>query len=195
MTDTWEPKAARTAQYAEYDVTNTAVGMRCTINGVTISTATGLADRNAAIDAMVALWNAQSNPYFSTITASSDDTTATQFRLTADTKGVPFVVLVEEYIAAWGTLTADAATLIPADGPEFYDNVDNWSGGALPAANADIIFKETNISCCWNLPTSAIAIDTLKTHASFTGVIGLNPFAFGTDIHFTGKINLINRSA
>jgi hypothetical protein len=56
---------------------------------------------------------------------------------TAATAGIPVVVSCTTDSAS-GTITA--AEVTAATGPNFVDNVENWSGGALPVDSDDIIF-------------------------------------------------------
>lgn len=175
----WRPRASRRIQRSIYDINNSTTAIRATVNGYIITGNTG-ANRDESVDYFVTKWNAETSPYFSKITAAPDLATATQAILTADVSGVPFVVVIEEYYsAAWHTVAA-AASSVAATGPEFYDNILNWSSGAVPIAADDIWFEPCNISCCWNLPAAGPAIDEIKIWAGYTGVIGLNPNAFAT---------------
>lgn len=79
--------------------------------------------------------NAVGNDFtdFDEISASSNgiDTVT----LTHDTAGVPFTVAVSDVSAGTATLSSVQSPT----GPNFVDNVNNWSGGSLPV-NADRIF-------------------------------------------------------
>jgi len=175
----WRPRASRTTQVSVYDINNSSTAIRATINGFVITGDTG-GSRDATIDNAVIKWNVQTSPYFSKITATPDLATATQLILTADVSGVPFTVVIEEYhTAAWHVVAA-AASSVAATGPEFYDNILNWSLGAVPVATNDVYFEPGNVGCCWNLPAAGPAIDDFRFWAGFTGVFGLNPNAFAT---------------
>lgn len=62
---------------------------------------------------------------------------------------------------------------VAGTGPHHYDNVSNWSTGALPADNDTIVFKDGGVSCLYNLSQSSTTPGQVDIYKSFTGSIGL----------------------
>lgn len=112
--------------------------------------------------------------------------------ITADTEGakliltgpagVPITVSVKTIDSseesADGTITADAAASTQtATGRHFADNAENYQGGALPVTSDTVQFRESDISCLYNVDgdawASAVATLYVQHFATFTGRIGL----------------------
>lgn len=89
--------------------------------------------------------------------------------LTHDTPGTPFTLTVTES----GTGTAPEATATAGDGPNFYDNADNWSLGAVPIATNDVFVDDSAVSILYGMGQSGIAIASFTVGRNFTGTIGL----------------------
>ena len=103
-----------------------------------------------------------------TCTGGRLDTDGTQTHL----RSRPFTLTATEVTA--GTGTATAASTQVATGPHHWDNVDNWSGGAVPVDSDDVVFDDGSVSCLYSMgvPT-AVSLATLKRRKSYTGKIGL----------------------
>jgi trimeric autotransporter adhesin len=91
--------------------------------------------------------------------------------LTHDTAGVPFTLTVSETTAGDGTATEATATA--ATGPNFWDNVDNWSGGAVPVAADDVYIDNSSVSIQYALSQAGATLASLTIAQNFTGDIGL----------------------
>jgi hypothetical protein len=107
-------------------------------------------------------------PEFNQITATVSGSVVT---LTANTAGVPWTISSTEVTAGTGTATAAHATT--ATGPNYFDNVDNWSGGAVPTGSDDVYFDDGNVDCLYGLDQNATTLTTLTISARYTGKIGL----------------------
>ena len=71
-------------------------------------------------------------------------------------------------VAAFTANTATAAT-----GKNFFDNLDNWSGGAVPIDADDIVYDSGNVDCLYNIDQSSLTPASLTITAGYTGKIGL----------------------
>lgn len=80
--------------------------------------------------------------------------------------GTPITIVVSETAAA-GTITD--ATPQAATGPNHWDNVDNWSTGAVPAAADEVYIDRSTIAFFYGLPTSL----TLGKFVHTAGQVGL----------------------
>ena len=90
--------------------------------------------------------------------------------LKGDTAGVPH--LPTEVVTA-GSGTAVFANSAVATGKHFYDNVDNWSTGAVPVDDTDtMVFDAGDVSVKYNL-TTAIQPTGIKVLPTYGGDIGL----------------------
>lgn len=140
-----------------------------TINGQDITFTVAATETVAAVVAgLVALWNA------STITECTEATAADAnpyVTLTADTAGVPFTITVSESTVGDGTL-ALAHTTVSA-GPNDWSTAANWSGGAVPVNDDDIIVENSDVSIFYGLNQTGITADSLTIEQDFTGVLGL----------------------
>jgi hypothetical protein len=94
-------------------------------------------------------------------------TVASGVVLTSRTPGQPFTVTAG---ATTGTATVTAT--LAATGPNFFNNGDNWEGGAAPSAADDILFAENDVDCLYAL-SPAFAIGEITIDQSYTGKIGL----------------------
>lgn len=92
--------------------------------------------------------------------------------LICETPGKPFTVSVSETFAS-GTLTL--ATVQAATGPNFWDNPKNWSSGSVPANNDTVVFRDSDVSCKYNLPAIGVSdVEvTAEIHATYRGELGL----------------------
>jgi len=147
-----------------------------TINGKSLSVVSGgtsVADVTAAV---TTAFNASTEPEFAEITAGDATTHVT---LTADTPGVPFTVTVSTTETGdgaadeqtWTLLSDGTGASVLNSGPNDANVVTNWSDDSLPAADDDVVFENSSVSCLYNLDVTAALTFTVK--ASFTGQIGL----------------------
>jgi len=145
-----------------------------TIGGIDV-VYTATANSSINLTEIVGVLNASTHPYFSAITWS---TTTGVITATADVPGVPFTFSVAKVGASisLGAPTDDTS----CTGAEFFDNVDNWSGGAVPTTSDTIIFINEDTGCCWGFDDANDDFLHLKIYKSFTGVVGLNPDKFAT---------------
>lgn len=189
-TVTWIGNAHDTKQISTITVANTwAAGdtATMTINGkdivVTVGT-TGTSTANVAI-ALKEAWNAstrldgtgttdstsnaggQEFGEFAEATASVSSSVVT---IIANKAGVPFTLSVTENTA--GTGTATGATAQAATGKMFWDNGDNWDGGAAPSNDDTVVFRDSDVSVKYGLPNASKEV-TIQQWMSYTGEIGL----------------------
>ncbi len=90
--------------------------------------------------------------------------------IVANKAGRPFTLTVTEATAGTGTATGAVATT--ATGKNFWNDTDNWDGGAVPVNDDIVVFRDSNVSCKYGLPNASLEV-TLQVWMSFTGEIGL----------------------
>lgn len=146
------------------------------IGGVSISQV-GITDVSTTAAALVALLNASTHPYFAAITWTNPS--SGNIVGTADTAGVPFTAALTETGAGSGSVT-DFSDDTACTGPNFWDNADNWSTGAVPVNSDDIIFRDSSVNVCWGLDQSAVDLASLTIEQTYTGKIGLDLASFAT---------------
>ena len=145
-----------------------------TVGGHTV-TAVGVTGVTETAAALVTAWNASTDVYFSTVTASSNAGVGT---LTADTAGVPFVCTSSK---TGGSGTIGSVTAVTASaGPNDWSTAANWSTGAVPVTNDDVIISDTAINICWGFAQSAVDLTSLRIMKSYTGKIGHDYRVFAT---------------
>lgn len=127
-----------------------------------------LTDTTATVTINSAGGGAISIPQFSEITATVSSSTVT---FTANTAGKPFTMSGAKSSTS-GTITYNNA-VVAATGKHFYDNVDNWSGGAVPADSDTIVFDGGNVDCKYGFG-SANNYSVLTKTKGYTGNIGLD---------------------
>lgn len=91
--------------------------------------------------------------------------------ITAKKPGVPFTLSVA--VATAGTGDATEATSQAATGPNHWNNVDNWDTGSVPVDDDVVVFRDSNVSAKYGLPTAGALEAEFIVHQSFTGMIGL----------------------
>ncbi len=91
--------------------------------------------------------------------------------LTHDTPGTPFTLTVTETTAGDGEVTEATATA--GDGPNFYNNADNWSLAAAPVATNDVFVDDSSVSILYGMGQSAVALASFTVSRNYTGQIGL----------------------
>lgn len=123
-----------------------------TLNGkaLILTIGTGQNALTAILDDLLAMWNGTAltgtesrngigsdYPEFDEITATEDGTDT--LTLTHNTAGVPFFayITVAEDSGTGGVTVTNSQV---ATGPEFADNVNNYSGGSLPSASDSLFF-------------------------------------------------------
>jgi hypothetical protein len=105
----------------------------------------------------------QTIPEMAELIATSSGAVVT---LTARTAGVPHTVSATEVTAGSGTATG--AHAITATGPNFWDNTDNWSTGAIPVSTDDPIIDRP-VSILYGLDQNAVTLASLTIGERFTG--------------------------
>lgn len=165
----WRGLAAAVAQVGTVAITagDAATTYRLLINGLIIASFTGNATPNTIAAGLVTAWNASVHPYKLGIVASGATTPLT---LTGPA-GMPFTVTTAVSGGA-GTIGAYTA-VTAATGPNFFDNVLNWSDSVVPVSTDTVIFRDNAINLCWNIDQNAIDLTALNIEQSYTGRIGL----------------------
>lgn len=173
----WIGKATAVAQVGTVQITSNDVATtyKLTVGDQVVSTLGQAAGVNDTATALAAAWNASTHVYFTGVTASAATDTVT---LTADTAGVPFVA-TSSVTGGAGTIGAYSATTASA-GPNDWSSADNWSGGAVPVANDDVILRDSSTNICWGLDQSAVELDSLTIEKSYTGQLGVRYDVFAT---------------
>jgi hypothetical protein len=141
------------------DVTTTEVALLIAEawNGTTLTDTTASSDTTGNLI-----------PEYNEITAVAAVAVVT---LTHDTKGVPFTLT--EVVVTAGTGDITIATATAATGPNFWDNVDNWSGSTAPVSTDDVVFDQGSVAVKYALDQNAITLTSLTIEQGYTGTIGL----------------------
>lgn len=181
----WQPTALATYEKKTITVANTWATSdtgTITINGndltVTVGAATTTADVAAAL---VAAFNGSAAvgtetrnttgnliPEFNEITATLSGSTVI---LTHDTAGVPFTATVSENTAGTGTLAI--ADTITAQGPNYWNSADNWSGATVPVDGDTVVISSGSVDILYGLNQTSVSLATLRIEQGYTGKIGL----------------------
>lgn len=74
---------------------------------------------------------------------------------------------------ATGTGTLVTATTQAAKGKHFWDDPDNWSGGAVPVTGDDVFIRNNTTDILYGFAQSAVTLASLTVEASNSGKIGL----------------------
>jgi len=144
------------------------------INGKSVSyTSTGGDTVATVLTALVAAWNSISPlppPEIQELTAIGLPVGGpfTSMTLTQKTSGKPSTISV----ATGGAATFTIANTVPATGPNFFDNAQNWSGGVAPVNSDTLVFDVGKVPCKYNFNTSLTGV-TINVNEGYTGSIGL----------------------
>lgn len=164
----WLGTAQKTTDVQSVQITayHALTTYKLTVNEKDI-TAIGSGSANAIAAALVAAWNASTEPEFEEITASQLTDTVI---LTCDTPGVPFVV---SRSVSGGTGTMGSITTVTAcTGPNFWDNAENWAGNVPTSADTPVI--DGGASILYNIdPSIDLAGLTIGPNFPETSEIGL----------------------
>lgn len=189
----WLGRAAATFDKYTITVANTWAAAdlaNITINGKTLVLTVGTTATTAQIATELAkMWNASGTlatayaasnfndqtdsweEYPETAEATAETSSSTVI-ITMDTPGVPTTITVSETTAGDGTLSISHTTT--ATGPNYVDNANNWSGGAVPTTGDDVYLDNSAVSLLYGF--AAVAAETFASWnqaASFTGEVGL----------------------
>jgi hypothetical protein len=113
---------------------------------------------------------------YSEATAFIDPDSLSVVRIIANKAGVPFTLTVTEATAGSGVATE--STSQAATGPWHWNNIDNWSTGAVPVDDDIVVFKDQsgpNVGFKYGLPNSTDLEVTIQHWMSYTGQLGLPP--------------------
>jgi hypothetical protein len=152
---------------ASFATTDVATALKEMVNGDSFTVATHAASETGD---NVAEWEEVS------ATVSSSVVT-----VTGDTKGKPFTMTAAEVTAGTGTVTQ--ATSIAATGVNWWDNVDNWGGSAIPADTDVVYLDSTDTDIFYGLGQSAIEPAAVYIAMSFEGDIGLPEYSEEGEYH------------
>ncbi len=164
ISDVWTVSLSGTVTLQTYSMT---------INGKSVTYAAGTTDTVSSIlTGLVAVWNSTTIPEFTELTAAGlpSGSSFTSMTLTQDTAGVPSAISV----STSGAATFTIANTTAATGPNFFNNGQNWSGGAAPANGDLLVFDNGSVNCRYGLNSSLTGV-ILNVNPGFSGAIGL-PF-------------------
>lgn len=185
-TPRWIGAALDVAQKDLVTIANTwATGdtLLVTINGRDLVLTVGTTATTAGVaTALKEMWNGETFtdtthsasetgdnvPEFAEATASVNGSVVT---LTGNTKGKPFILTATEVTAGTGTAVRSAG--IACTGKNWWDNVDNWDTGVLPADADTVYFDNSDVSVLYGLDQNAIDPAALYIAMTYTGDIGL----------------------
>lgn len=102
--------------------------------------------------------------------------TATTFTATKDKAGQPGTITVTTTEAGGGaadlqTFTVSNTTV--ATGPNYWNNAENWSTGAVPVNGDSVYFENSAVDVLYGMAQSAVTVTLLEIRKSYTGKIGL----------------------
>ena len=141
-----------------------------TINGKSITyTAIGGDTVALVVDGLLAAWQVADDVDTEFAEATVVDST-TLLTITGVVAGNPLTVTG----SATGSATLVVATDTAATGPNHWDDLNNWSGGAVPV-NSDDVFIDVPVPILYGLDQSAVTLDSLTVSAQFANLatIGL----------------------
>lgn len=120
----------------------------------------------------------QSIPEFAGIVASNVAGVVTFTRQSTNNTKLftrPFTLTLAETTAGTGTW-GSFATSQASTGPHHFDNVDNWSGGIVPANDDVAIYQNSEVDCLFNLPnlTKQVALRIYNSYAARLGLSVVN---------------------
>jgi len=150
------------------------------VGGVTIAsfTVAGTETVAAVTAGLTSAWDASTHIYATQITASDQ---TTHVELTSAVAGLDFVVTSDVYDGGGGTApTLTMATTTANAGPNDWGTAANWSTGAVPVDDDDVIIDDSDVNICWGLDQSAVTLDSLRITQRYTGRIGLDYTALAT---------------
>lgn len=171
----WLGRAPVVRQVDTIEITadDAATTYSVTIGGITVEVAgSGSSVGQTASDLKDAL-EASTHPYFTSLTYTLNSATIT---ITGDNQGAPFSITAAD-TGGTGTLS-HAAEATAAQSPNHWNAAENWSGGAVPTSNDEVIFDKGAVPLLWELDQNTLSLDLLRTDRSYTGWIGLNPWGF-----------------
>jgi hypothetical protein len=172
----WQGNAPAVAQVSTFTVQDTwATGDTATLtcgSAFVTFTVAGVETVSAVVAGLVALWNASAAPELFELTAFDADP---DIRLTSKTAGIPFTVTGSETNAGDGTIDAAQTDTTPNSGPNVWDTAANWSGGAVPVDDDDIVIENSAVSILYGIDQSAVTPTSFTVKSTFTnpGHIGL----------------------
>lgn len=184
-TQVWQGQAPAVAQISEAICTGVQNGetYKLVVNGETINsyTAGGTTSALQLVQALASGWQAATgNPYSRPITCTGLATGGNNIlRWTADIAGNPFTVSTAVTGPTGGGFSAVTTPTANA-GPNDWNTAANWSGGAVPIAADDVVFRDGSVPVLWGLAQSAVTLASLAIEQSYTGAIGLNKRAVVT---------------
>lgn len=183
-TRTWTGNAKAVAQVTEWVIDGTwaaADKFTMKINGKSETVSATSATISTVTGEIATALNESVVNEFAAITWTS---TSTKVVATADIEGVPFVAEARAFetdgttpgvnhtVDGANTLQAGTASTT-ATGPNFADNIENWSSSTLPVDADTVVFEKSTIDCLYGLAQSAVTPAEIHFKASFTGKIGL----------------------
>ena len=197
-TRTWTGNALPVAQITEWVIDGTwAAGDKftMTINSKDVTVAgTSATISTVASEIATALGESTINE-FQSISWTS---TSTKVVATALEAGVPFTASARAYESDGTTPgvnhTVDGAnsaqagtTSTAATGPNFADNVDNWTSQTLPVDDDTVVFENSNIDVLYGLANSSVTPAEIHFKASYTGRIGLPAYDPSGDLQYRAR--------
>ena len=184
----WTPRALARAQISDasidsLDATPANNTFTVTVGGFSVSvvgdSGASPPDAQTTAAALVAALVSSTQPYIAAIGWTAPGAGVIRGTSVA---GVPFVAALTETGAGTGAVT-DFADTQTATSPHHVNEVLNWSTGALPAVNDDVVIADSAISLLWGLTAlNALSRDSILVARSFTGRIGLDSTRFATSV-------------
>lgn len=136
-------------------------------NGKSVSVSGG-GTSTAVAAALVAALETSEFTEFTEFTATSSTDTIT---LTGTIPGKPFTVTTA-VSGGTGTIGNPSVTTA-ATGPSHWNDLNNWSGGAVPVDGDDVIIEHLASDILYGLNQSSVTLASMTLNETFTGNLGL----------------------
>jgi hypothetical protein len=175
----WFGTAIAVGQQVTLTIGGTLSGQTFSVamNGQVLASVTAGASVGDTANSLRTALEGSASPYRTAIGLSVDLTATPGVLVLNGLAGMPWTVTA--------AVTGSGATIglevtRAATGPNFWSEPLNWSGGQVPAAGDDVVFRDSSVPVSWGLDQSAVQLGSLRIDQSYTGRIGLASRGFAT---------------
>lgn len=178
-TRVWLGQSPAVAQRSQAQCTGTIGNpdtYQCVVNGEVINSfvSSGSTTCLILVQALASGFNAATGKAYARGITATGYTTGGLIYLdfVSDIPGNPHAVSVNA-TGASPTFPAFADTIANVS-PNDWANAVNWSGGVVPIAADDVVFRDSTVPVLWGLDQAAVTLASLVIEQTYTGTIGLN---------------------
>ena len=131
---------------------------------------------------LAAAWNKAENEAVARVAATVSTATIT---LTAKTAGVPFTVASSK---AGGSGTIGSYTAVNTNaGPEDWNTAENWSGGAVPSANDEVLIPTGTSAILYGLDQNSASFESFRVQEHLLQIGGTDGGFLKFSVDSTGE--------